>query len=132
MCTPLWRGTMAVYHFLASALSRITKHQRRETVCHLAVFASPATTSSAIRHSPDKSINHTSSSVCSLLPLFFKLCLDCMDSKAGEKVLRPLGATDRATRPDEVLQFDYLYVGDSGPLWLRMDRMRETGSIKYI
>ena len=37
---------------------------------------------------------------------FVKQCLHCTDSKAGEEVPR-LG---------QVLHFDYLYVGDSGPL----------------
>ena len=46
-----------------------TKNQRREKVCHLAVFASPAT-SSAMRHPPDQSTAQTSSNVCSLLTLF--------------------------------------------------------------
>ena len=39
-----------------------------------------------------------------------------MDSKAGEKIPRPLGETVHGTRPGEVLHLDYLYVGDSGPL----------------
>ena len=43
-------------------------------------------------------------------------CLHCMDSKAGEKVPRPLGETVHGTRPGEVVHFDYLYVGASGLL----------------
>ena len=35
----------------------------------------------------------------------------CMDSKAGEKVPRPLGETVHGTRPGEVVHFDYLHVG---------------------
>ena len=45
-----------------------------------------------------------------------KQCLHCMDSKSGEEVPRPLGETVHGTRPGEVLHFDNLYVGDSGPL----------------
>ena len=40
----------------------------------------------------------------------------CMDSKAGEKIAQPLEETVHRRRPGEVLHFDYLYVGDSGPL----------------
>ena len=47
---------------------------------------------------------------------FVKQCLHCMDSKAGEKIPRPLGETGHGRRPGEVLHFDHLYVGDSGPL----------------
>ena len=34
---------------------------------------------------------------------FVKQCLHCMDSKAGEKVPRPLGETVHGTRPGEVV-----------------------------
>ena len=47
---------------------------------------------------------------------FVKQCLHCMDSKADEKIPRPLGEMVHGKRPDEVLHFDYLYVGNSGPL----------------
>ena len=47
---------------------------------------------------------------------FVKQCLHCMDSKAGEKVPRPLGETVHGKRPGEVTHFDYLHVGTSGPL----------------
>ena len=47
---------------------------------------------------------------------FVNHCLHCMDSKAGEKVTRPLGETMHSTRPGEVVHFDYLYVGASGRL----------------
>ena len=47
---------------------------------------------------------------------FIKQCLHCMDSKAGKKVPRPLGETVHGTRPGEVVHFDYLHVGASGPL----------------
>ena len=38
---------------------------------------------------------------------FVKQCLQCIDSKAGEKVPRPLGKTVHGTRTGEVLYFDY-------------------------
>ena len=47
---------------------------------------------------------------------FVKQCLHCMDSKAGEKIPRPLEETVHGTRSGEVLHFDFLYVGDSGLL----------------
>ena len=47
---------------------------------------------------------------------FVKQCLHCMDLKKGAKILRPLGETVHGRRPGEGLHFDYLYVGDSGPL----------------
>ena len=47
---------------------------------------------------------------------FIKQFLHCMDSKAGEEIPLPLGETVHERRPGEVLHFDYLYVGDSGPL----------------
>ena len=47
---------------------------------------------------------------------FVKQCLHCMDSKAGEKVPRPLGETVHGTSPGEVVHIDYLYVGESGPM----------------
>ena len=36
---------------------------------------------------------------------FVKESLHCMDSKAGEKVPRPLGETVHGTRPGEVVHF---------------------------
>ena len=53
-----------------------------------------------------------------------------MDSKAGEKVPRPLGETVHGTRPGEVVHFDYLYVGASAPLG--DDGLDENGSCSYI
>ena len=61
---------------------------------------------------------------------FVKQCLHCMDSKAGEKVPRPLGETVHGTRPGEVVHFDYLYVGESGPLG--DDGLDEEEGFKYI
>ena len=47
---------------------------------------------------------------------FVQQCLHCMNSKAGEKVPRPLGETMHGTRPGEVIHFDCLHLGASGPL----------------
>lgn len=38
------------------------------------------------------------------------------DFREGEKVSRPLGETVHATRPREVINFDFLYADESGPL----------------
>ena len=48
---------------------------------------------------------------------FVKQCLHCMDSKAGEKVPRPLGETVHGTSPGGVVHFDYLYKWDAGGRW---------------
>lgn len=61
---------------------------------------------------------------------FVKQCLHCMDSKAGEKVPRPLGETVHGTSPGEVVHVDYLYVGESGPMG--EDGLDEDGGFKYI
>ena len=47
---------------------------------------------------------------------FVKQCFHCMDSKAGEMIPRPFGETVHGRRAGEVLHFDYLHVGKSGPL----------------
>ena len=61
---------------------------------------------------------------------FFKHCLYCMDSKAGEKVPRPLGDTAHGTRPGEMVHFDYLHVGASGQLG--DDSLDEDEGCRYI
>ena len=61
---------------------------------------------------------------------FAKQCLHCMNSKAGEKTPRSLGETMHGRRPGEVLHFDCLYVGDSGPLG--KDELYEGYGFKYI
>ena len=61
---------------------------------------------------------------------FVNHCLHCMDSKAGEKLPRPLGETVCGTRPAEVVHFDYLFVGASGPLG--DDGLDEDGDYNYI
>ena len=53
-----------------------------------------------------------------------------MDSKAGEKMPRPLGETVHGTRPGEVVHFDHLHVGASRPLGY--DGLDEDGGYRYI
>ena len=45
---------------------------------------------------------------------FVKQCLHCADTRSGEVVPRPLGKTVHGTAPNEVVHFDYVYVGESG------------------
>lgn len=44
---------------------------------------------------------------------FVSNCLLCMLSRSGAKIPRPLSNTLHASKPNEVLHFDYLYLGDS-------------------
>ena len=46
---------------------------------------------------------------------FVSQCLHCVDTRAGEIVPRPYGDTVHGTAPGEVVHFDFLYVGSSGP-----------------
>ena len=46
---------------------------------------------------------------------FVRQCLHCVDTRAGEIVPRPSGDTVHGTAPGEVVHFDILYVGSSGP-----------------
>ena len=46
---------------------------------------------------------------------FVRQCLHCADTRSGDVVPRLLGETFHGTAPNEVLHFDYLYVGESGP-----------------
>jgi Integrase zinc binding domain len=45
---------------------------------------------------------------------FVTSCLHCLSSAPGNKVPRPLGEAIHATKPNEVLHFDYLYMGTGG------------------
>ncbi|CAN0090339.1 unnamed protein product, partial [Sphacelaria rigidula] len=44
---------------------------------------------------------------------FVRQCLHCADSRTGDFVPRPLGETVHGTKPDEVADFDFLYVGEN-------------------
>ena len=44
---------------------------------------------------------------------FVASCLLCLMSKSGNKVPRPLAMTLHATKPHEVIHFDYLFLGES-------------------
>ena len=46
---------------------------------------------------------------------FVRQCLHCVDTRAGEIVPRPYVDTVHGTTPGEVVHFDFLYVGSSGP-----------------
>ena len=46
---------------------------------------------------------------------FVRQCLHCVDTRAGATVPRPFGDTVHGTAPGEVVHFDFLYVGSSGP-----------------
>lgn len=48
---------------------------------------------------------------------FMKLCLLCLQTKGGKIIPRPLGRTLQAEAPNEVLHFDFYYVGDSNNDW---------------
>lgn len=61
---------------------------------------------------------------------FVHQCSYCVDSKVGEMVPRPLGKTVHGMKPEEVLHFDSLYVGDSGPLGA--DGLHEGEGFKYF
>ncbi|CAB1109830.1 unnamed protein product [Ectocarpus sp. CCAP 1310/34] len=61
---------------------------------------------------------------------FVQQCLHCMDSKSGEIVPRPFGETVHGKRPGEVLHFDYLHVGKSGPLGA--DGLDESDGYVYL
>ncbi|MEP0580138.1 MAG: reverse transcriptase domain-containing protein [Marinobacter sp.] len=46
---------------------------------------------------------------------FVRQCLHCVDTRAGALIPRPYGDTVHGTAPGEVVHFDFLYVGHSGP-----------------
>ena len=41
--------------------------------------------------------------------------IHCADTRSGDVVPRPFGETVHGTAPNEVVHFDYMYVGESGP-----------------
>ena len=43
--------------------------------------------------------------------IFVRKCLHCISSRAGDKIPRPLASTAHASRPNQMLHFDYLYMG---------------------
>ena len=57
-------------------------------------------------------------------------CLHCADRRSGDVVPRPLGETVHGTAPNEVVHFDYLHVGESGPQ--ASQGLPEDGGIRYI
>ena len=57
-------------------------------------------------------------------------CLHCADTRSGDVVNRPLGETVHGTAPNEVVHFDYLYVGESGPQ--ASQGLSEDGGFRYI
>ena len=61
---------------------------------------------------------------------FVRQCLHCADSRAGDVIPRPLGETVHGTMPNEVVHFDYLYVGKSGPL--ASQGLSEDAGFRYI
>ena len=44
---------------------------------------------------------------------FVSSCLLCVMTKSGERVPRPLSSTAHALRPNEIVHFDYLFLGES-------------------
>ena len=57
-------------------------------------------------------------------------CLHCADTRSGDVVPRPLGEKVHGTAPNEVVHFDYLYVGESGPQ--ASQGLSEDGGLWYI
>ena len=42
---------------------------------------------------------------------FISMCLHCLVGKSGHRIPRPTALTLRATRPNEIIHFDFLYIG---------------------
>ena len=57
-------------------------------------------------------------------------CLHCADTCSGDVVPRPLGETVHGTGPNEVVHFDYLCVGESGPQ--ASQGLSEDGGFRYM
>ena len=54
----------------------------------------------------------------------------CVDTRAGEILPRPYGDAVHGTAPGEVVHFDFLYVGSSGPE--RREGLPEEDRFRYI
>jgi len=46
---------------------------------------------------------------------FVKYCFHCIATRSGKKIPRPLMSTLHASRPNEILHFDYIYLGHGTP-----------------
>jgi Integrase zinc binding domain len=53
------------------------------------------------------------SSIADDIKTFCNTCLHCVSTIGGERMPRPLGEAIHADKPNEVLHFDYLYMGPS-------------------
>ena len=51
---------------------------------------------------------------------FMRKCMHCILSRVGQKVPRPLSSTAHASHPNQMLHFDYLYMGSG------------VGGLKYV
>lgn len=49
------------------------------------------------------------------IDVFGKSCIHCIVTRSGEIIPRPLGSALHASRPNEVIHMDFLFMGDSGP-----------------
>ena len=64
---------------------------------------------------------------------FVPQCLHCANTRSGDVVPRPLGETVHGTAPNEVVHFDYLYVGESSRSHTRRGPMaRASGWLSLI
>ena len=61
---------------------------------------------------------------------FSRQCLHCADTRSGDVVARPLGETVHGTAPNDVVHFDYLCVGESGPQASQV--WSEDSGLRYI
>ena len=61
---------------------------------------------------------------------FVRQRLHCADTRSGDVVPRPLGETVHGTVPNEIVRFDYMYVGESGPQ--ACQDLSEDGGFQYI
>ncbi|CAM9745453.1 unnamed protein product, partial [Sphacelaria rigidula] len=64
------------------------------------------------------------------VPAFVRQCLHCADSRVSDIVPRPLGETVHGTTPNEVVHFDFLYVGESSPL--ASQSLSDNAGFRYI